>query len=165
MFYIGHTNGLLFSFALLTINMLHIEHTNQLHCMWSIEYRPLKYNVVIGRVEWSYSNESYRGFIEYPTRLTRSIITICKNTLLCVSNSLNASKKHYGCPISYRIDKQGYIRIPPELLISTQQASLQFLLQHLHSLWISVQMLPICKITSSMRRSILRRFWSHLKHS
>ena len=42
---------LLFSFVLQTISMLHIEHTNQLDYMWSMEYRPLKYNVVISRVE------------------------------------------------------------------------------------------------------------------
>ena len=42
---------LLFSFVLQTISMLHIEHTNQLEYMWSMKYRPLKYNVVIGRVE------------------------------------------------------------------------------------------------------------------
>ena len=42
---------LLFSFVLQTISMLYIEHTNQLHYMWFMEYRPLKYNVVIGRVE------------------------------------------------------------------------------------------------------------------
>ena len=41
----------LFSFVLQTINMLHIEHSNQLHYMWSMGYRPLKYNVVIGRVD------------------------------------------------------------------------------------------------------------------
>ena len=41
---------LLFSFVLQTISMLHVEH-NQLHYMWSMEYRPLKYKVVIGRVE------------------------------------------------------------------------------------------------------------------
>ena len=33
--------------------MLYIEHTNQFHYMWSMEYRPLQYNVVIGRVDLS----------------------------------------------------------------------------------------------------------------
>ena len=38
---------LLFSFVLQTISTLHIEHTNQLHYLWSMEYRALKYNVVV----------------------------------------------------------------------------------------------------------------------
>ena len=42
---------LLFSFVLVTINMLYIEHTNPLHYIWSMELRPLKYKVVIGRVD------------------------------------------------------------------------------------------------------------------
>ena len=42
---------LLFSFVLQAISMFYIEHTNQLHYMCSMEYRPLKYNVGIGRVE------------------------------------------------------------------------------------------------------------------
>ena len=51
MCYIEHTNEAIVLFCFTNISMLHIEHTNQLHYMWSMEYRPLKYNVVIGRVE------------------------------------------------------------------------------------------------------------------
>ena len=52
MFYIEHINEAIVLFCfILTINMLNIEHTNQLHCMLSMEYRPLKYNVLIGLVD------------------------------------------------------------------------------------------------------------------
>ena len=39
------------SIVLLLISMVYMEHTKELQYVWYMEYRPLKYNVVNGRVD------------------------------------------------------------------------------------------------------------------